>query len=97
MAVNMLAAMPMIRVTAKPLMGPVPNWNRKTAEMTVVRLESKIVQNAFLKPASMADLGDLPRLSSSRMRSKISTLASTAMPMDRMMPAMPGMDRVALK
>ena len=62
MAVNMLAAMPMIRVTAKPLMGPVPNWNRNTAEMTVVRLESKIVQNAFLKPASMADLGDLPEV-----------------------------------
>ena len=55
MAVNMLATMPMIRVTAKPLMAPVPNWNRKTAEMTVVRLASKMVQKAFLKPASMAD------------------------------------------
>jgi hypothetical protein len=35
-AVNMLATIPMISVTAKPLMGPVPNWNRKMAAMTVV-------------------------------------------------------------
>ncbi len=39
----------------------------------------------------------LPRANSSRMRSKISTLESTAMPMERTMPAMPGRVRVARK
>ena len=30
-------------VTANPLIGPVPNWNRNSAEMIVVRFESMIV------------------------------------------------------
>ena len=40
-------------------------------------------------PASTAAPMVLPKRNSSFMRSKISTLASTAMPMERMKPAMP--------
>jgi hypothetical protein len=63
---------------------------------SVVRFESTMADMACLKPSSAAVRGTLPALSSSRMRSKIRTLASTAMPMDRMSPAMPGMVSVAL-
>ena len=45
----------------------------------------------------MADFTVRPERSSSRMRSKMSTLASTAIPTVRMMPAMPGSVRVASK
>ena len=50
-----------------------------------------------IDPASTADRTVRPARSSSRMRSKTSTLASNAMPMVRMMPAMPGRVSVALK
>jgi len=49
-AVNTDAPRPMSRVTAKPLMGPVPNWKRKSAEMIVVRCVSMIVAKARAKP-----------------------------------------------
>ncbi len=49
-----------------------------------------IVVIARVKPASIADTGVRPARISSRMCSKISTLASTAMPMVSTMPAMPG-------
>jgi hypothetical protein len=78
-------------------MGPVPNWNRKTAEMMVVRLESKMAVKAREKPWDTALRTPLPTASSSFILSKMRTLASTAMPMARMMPAMPGRVRAALK
>ena len=87
----------MISVTAKPLIGPVPNWNRNRAEMIVVTCVSTIVPNARSKPFSIAAFGVLPLRSSSRMRSKISTFESTAMPIVRMKPAMPGSVSVASK
>ena len=49
MAVNMEATMPRESVTAKPRMGPVPNWYRMAAAMIVVRLESVIEMLALLK------------------------------------------------
>ena len=88
---------PMISVTAKPLTGPVPNWKRKIAEMTTVMCVSMIVANAFEKPFSIAVFGARPPRSSSRMRSKMSTFESTAMPIVRMKPAIPGSVSVALK
>ena len=54
-----------------------------------------IVRSARWKPASMAARGVLPTRSSSRMRSKIRMLVSTAMPIVSAMPAMPGSVRVA--
>ena len=53
-----------------------------------VRVE--IDENARTKPASTPARNVLPALSSSFRRSKIRMLASTAIPIDRMKPAMPG-------
>ena len=60
-----------------------------------VRCVSMIVRSARVKPASMAERGVLPSLSSSRMRSKIRMFVSTAMPTVSAMPARPGSVRVA--
>ena len=38
---------PMIRVVAKPLMGPVPKKRRMTPVITEVRLESKMAEKAL--------------------------------------------------
>ena len=86
--------MPMVSVTAKPRTAPDPSQNRTRVEISVVMLESMMVVIARLYPASMAATGDLPECISSRMRSLMSTLASTAMPMVSTMPAMPGRVRV---
>ena len=69
MAVNMEATIPSDRVTAKPRMGPVPNWYRITVAMMVVRFESVMEMVARSKPALTAARGESPRCSSSRMRS----------------------------
>ena len=53
-AVNMFANRPMVSVTAKPLMGPVPNLNMSAAATTVVRLESMMAEKALWKPAAIA-------------------------------------------
>ena len=81
---------PRPRVTAKPLTGPVPNLNKAAAVINVVTLASMIVLMAFLKPAFNAVKGVLPFLSSSLILSKMMIFASTAMPMVRIMPAIPG-------
>ena len=47
-AVNMLARMPIVNETPNPFTGPVPRKIRMTEEMSVVRLESRIVPNALL-------------------------------------------------
>ena len=96
-AVNIEAATPRLRVTAKPRTGPVPNSYRMAAAMMVVRLESVMEMLARSKPQATARAGLRPNLISSRMRSKISTLASTDMPMVNTTPAMPGRVRVAPK
>ena len=46
-AVNMLAIKPTVSVTAKPLIGPVPNLNNKIAAIIVVTFESNIAENAL--------------------------------------------------
>jgi hypothetical protein len=94
-AVNIEAMMPIARVTAKPRTGPVPNWKRTKAVSSVVSCASTIAESAWPKPSLTATRGLRPAASSSRMRSKISTLASTAMPMERISPAMPGSVSVA--
>ena len=47
MAENIEATMPMVRVTAKPLMVPLPIQNRMMAVMSEVKFESKIAVKAF--------------------------------------------------
>ena len=94
-AVNTLVRMPMMRVTANPRTWSVPIRNRINAVMKVVTLASTMVVNALAKPLRMLILRLEPRACSSRMRSKISTLASTAMPIVSTMPASPGRVKVA--
>ena len=90
--------MPIDSVTAKPRIGPVPNWNRKSAAISVVTLVSMIDDSALLEARRRSPTATVrPARSSSRMRSKMSTLASTAMPMVSTMPAMPGRVSVAPK
>ena len=58
------------------------------------KLDENLFKNASEKPVSIERMRVLPERSSSLTRSKISTLASTAMPIERMKPAMPGNDSV---
>ena len=67
-----------------------------TATITMVTLPSMMGVRPRLKPAFRAPSRVLPPRSSSRMRSAVITLASTPMPMARIMPAMPGSVRVKL-
>ena len=46
MAVNIEVMMPMLKVTANPLIGPVPKLNSTTAAISVVMLASTMVDNA---------------------------------------------------
>ena len=46
-AVNRLIAMPRQKVTANPLIGPVPNKNSATPVISVVTCESMIVSSAL--------------------------------------------------
>ena len=73
-------------VTANPRTGPVPNWKRMSPVISVVILASTMADTALLKPSSTAVRGARRRSSSSRMRSKMSTFASTAIPIERISP-----------
>ena len=64
--------------------------------MTMVTLPSMMGVRPRAKPLLSAPSRLLPLRSSSLMRSAVMTLASTPMPMARMMPAMPGRVRVKL-
>ena len=77
-AVKKEARIPITSVTANPRTGPVPNWKRMIAVISVVRLASTIAESAASKPVSTAVRGVFPASTSSRMRSKMRTLASTA-------------------
>ena len=57
MAVKTLAIRPIVKVMAKPRIGPVPNRNKKNAETTVVTCVSMIVRNALSNPCSTAAAG----------------------------------------
>ena len=96
MEVKSEATSPMISEVAKPRTGPVPVERRMKPAIRVVTWASKMVQNARSYPWSTAARAVFPLASSSRTRSLISTLASTAMPRVRTKPAMPGRVRVAL-
>ncbi len=90
----MESTIPKIRVCANPLMEPLPKINRTSAAIRVVMLPSKIAERALSKPIFSEDFTVFPVASSSRIRAKMITLASTAIPMERMIPAIPGNVRV---
>ena len=87
--------MPNDKVTANPLTGPEPNPNNITAAISVVTLASIIVFNACLYPISTEAIGERPDLISSLILSNIKTLASTAIPIVKTIPAIPGNVKVA--
>ena len=66
------------------------------ATITMVTLPSMMGVRPRAKPLLSAPSSDLPLFSSSLMRSAVMTLASTPIPMARMIPAMPGRVRVKL-
>jgi len=94
MAENMLITMPKERVRAKPCTKEEPNQNRIIATNKVVRFPSRIDGHARVNPSSMATIKFLPARSSSLMREKMSTFASTAIPTDKITPAIPANVRV---
>ena len=53
-----------------------------------------MADSAFLNPESMADFTSFPMPISSRIRAKMMTFASTAIPMERIIPAIPGRESV---
>ena len=89
-AVNKEVKIPMINVVAKPLIGPVPNTNKIKAVKPVVILASNIEDKALEKPSFTASFCDLPLAISSLILSKISTFASTEIPIVNTIPAIPG-------
>ena len=93
-AVNRFQSMPMIIVRAKPLTSSVPTHHNTRLESSCVTCESKIVTQARLNPLRIWCARLAPRSFSSRMRSKTSTLASTAMPIVSARPARPGSEKV---
>ena len=86
---------PMDNVIAKPFTGPVPIAYKTIEAIRVVTLASTIVTKALEKPSCIAVWGSLPSFYSSRIREKIKTLASTAIPMVSTIPAIPGRVKVA--
>ena len=96
-AVNIEVAMPIIKVTENPLIGPLPNENKAKAANKVVKLASTIVEIALWNPASIASRIFLPELNYSFILSKIKTFASTAIPTVKIIPAIPGRVSVASK
>ena len=89
-AVNNDVAIPINKVVAKPWMGPVPNINNIKPVKPVVMFASKIDDNALLNPSLIASFWAFPFASSSLIRSKISTFASTEIPIVNIIPAIPG-------
>ena len=70
-AVNIEAKVPIVRVIAKPFIGPVPNWNNIAVIINVVTFPSNIAENALLNPASIAFIRACPFLNSSFILSNI--------------------------
>ena len=88
---------PIAKVVAKPLTVPEPRIYNTAAAIKVVMLPSKIADRAFSNPALMDFSTEFPAPISSLIRVKIITLASTAIPIDRIIPAIPGRVRVTSK
>ena len=91
----MLTIIPIIRVTANPFTVVEPSSYKTTAAISVVICASRTVTSACLKPWSTATRIDLPNPISSLILEKIITLASTAIPISRTIPAIPGSVRTA--
>ena len=76
-------------------MGPLPKIKSANAAIKVVRFASTIVETALLNPWSIDSNIFFLNKFSSLILSKINTLASTAIPIVRTIPAIPGRVNVA--
>ena len=94
---NIDAITPKDSVIEKPLIGPEPNANSKTAAIKVVIFASRTVILAFEYPESKACIEDFSVFNSSLILSNIKTFASTAIPTVKIIPAIPGKVKVASK
>ena len=89
-AVNKEVAIPINKVVAKPLIGPVPKINKINAVKPVVIFASRIEERALLNPSETDCFKPLALFNSSLTLSKIKTLASTEIPIVKTIPAIPG-------
>ena len=98
-AVNKEVPIPIINVNAKPLIGPVPKTYKIIPVNKVVMFASIIADKApFTENPSSTDCFKPFFLNNpSLILSKIITLASTDIPMVKMIPAIPGNVNTALK
>ena len=83
-------AMPTSREYAKESMEPVPNTISRIPTAAVVTLQSSTAEKARLYPAEMAPFKVFPALISSLIRSEMMILESTPIPIERIIPAIPG-------
>ena len=95
MAVNKEVIIPIPSVTENPRTGPEPKTYSNIDAMSVVKFASIMVAIAREYPAIIASLIALPLRNSSLILSKIRTLESTAIPIVKTIPAIPGKVRVA--
>ena len=93
-ALNIETIIPIPSVKAKPLIKGVPNQKRMTTVIMPEIFESLIENQALEKPAEIESAILFPERNSSFIRSKISTFASTAMPMEIINPAIPAAVKV---
>ena len=94
-AVTSEKTVPQNNVYAKPLTVPVPSMKSTPAPTMVVTWLSKTAVNARRKPICTEARRLFPDHNSSLSRSKIRTLASTAMPIESTKPAIPGRVKTA--
>ena len=85
---------PSPNVNAKPLINELPKKNRMNAIIILEMFASRIEVQARSKPTLNASPIARPRIHSSRARSKIKILASTAIPIEIINPAIPAADNV---
>ena len=88
-AVNILTRTPIDNVTAKPFMIGCPKLYKIIQVISVDILESRILLQALLNPDSRPASSVAPSLTSSFHRSNIKILASTAIPILNINPAIP--------
>ena len=85
----------MLKVIAKPLIGPEPIFASTNAAINVVIFASMIVMNALLYPDLTAEIAFFPNPISSLILSNIITFESIAIPIVSINPAIPGRVSVA--
>ena len=93
-AVKSESKIPTAKVIAKPRIIPAPLTANTKQISKPEKLESLIELQALIKPSDTATVRDFPLDISSFIRSKIKIFASTAMPSEKTMPAIPAKVRV---